>query len=87
MPKRTSRGARQRARTAMLMVRPESFEIGDAVVDVTPPHRLGRVCEVDVPGTIYRVFYVGARQCAAAAHDRLMPAPPGSNPSACPGLC
>ena len=63
------------------------FDVGDVVVERVPPHRLGRVCVVGDPGTIYSVFYSGGQQCEPAAHDALALAPAGSGAPHCPAGC
>ena len=98
MPKRISGGARQQKKSlpsgaegasesSVRSREVESFGLDDIVVERRPPHRVGRVCEVSVPGTIYRVIFQGAVQCAACAHDDLAMAPAGSNAPICPADC
>lgn len=66
----------------------ESFDLGDVVVERRSPHRLGRICEVGVPGTVYRVIFQDAVQCAAVAHDDLAVAPSNSDDApTCPVNC
>jgi hypothetical protein len=98
MPKRFSRGARERMR-AMRPVALEvslpvarsldaaAFGVGDVVIERQAPHRLGRVCEVEESGSFYRVFFVGESQCLATAGVRLAPAQAGTDAPVCTADC
>ena len=77
---------RVRTRAAPLS-RSAGFQLGDVVVDVTSPERVGTVCRVVTPGLAYNVRFADDSQCAAMTQSSLAPAPQGTVGPQCTGDC